>query len=457
MIALLLCVAAFAGSYWAGRRSLGLGLVAILTVGYFYGILRANLLTTFSHFIFDAGLVGLYLSQKWSFSNPTESRRLEVAQLWLIVLIAWPILMVAMPFQPLLVSLVGLRGHIFFLPIFLLGSRLRNQDLLELSVGLAVLNLVALVFAGMEYFTSVAQFYPFSAVTQIIYASGDIAGGYLRIPAIFTSAHAYGGMMVGSLPYLIGGWDRADSNTSRLLAMLGIGAALLGVLLSATRSNFIQASVMVIVTILTTRVTAKSRILFLLLIAGLGVTAMTNVRFQRFKSLSDSDAVVGRIAGSVNRGFWEILVEHPMGNGLGGGGTSIPYFLEGQVRNPIGMENGYALILCEQGLMGLLLWIGFIGWFLSHVGAAFKKGAWANSRRLAWCYAAFCLATAWIGIGMFTSIPATVILLLGMGWTAIPSAEGSPSREPKMRNLEQPRFALAYTNLFRHRDQKCVS
>src|SRR5215467_3848076 len=114
MIALLLCILAFVASFWAGRRSLGLGLVTLLGVGYFYGILRANILTTFSHFIFDAALIGLYFSQNWLSFDPRDSRRFEVVQLWLILLIAWPILVVLLPFQPLLVSLVGLRGSTFF-------------------------------------------------------------------------------------------------------------------------------------------------------------------------------------------------------------------------------------------------------------------------------------------------------------------------------------------------------
>ena len=69
MIAIALCVVAFIACYLAGRRSLGQGLVVLFVFGYFYGILRANLLTTFSHFIFDMGLLGLYLSPKWRMVN----------------------------------------------------------------------------------------------------------------------------------------------------------------------------------------------------------------------------------------------------------------------------------------------------------------------------------------------------------------------------------------------------
>jgi hypothetical protein len=420
MMAIVLCVVAFVACYLAGKRSLGQGLIALLTVGYFYGILRANLLTTFSHFIFDAGLIGIYLSQKWTSSDPRDAKRLEIVQFWTVLLIAWPFFVALMPFQPLLVSLVGLRGNVFFIPVLLLGAQLREKDLLQLSVGLAALNILALSFAVAEYFMGVPRFFPVSAVTRIIYASGDVAGGFFRIPSIFTSAHAYGGTMVGSMPYLIGSWERAHTRKFRLLSLVGMVAALFGILMSATRQNFILGSAMIVVTIFSSRMMASNRILFLLLIAAVGAAALSNERFQRFKTLGDTDAVAERIAGSVNRGFLEILTEYPMGNGLGGGGTSIPYFLEGQVKNPIGMENGYTLILAEQGIIGLVLWIAFIIWFFSRAGNAFAKGAWANSRRMAWCFAAVCLGTAWVGTGTFTSIPGTVVLLLGLGWTATP-------------------------------------
>jgi len=418
MIAIVICLLAFCVTLWAGRRSLGQGMLALLATGYFYGILRANLITTFSHFIFDCGVLGLYLSQTWLTTDPRQAQLTGAIRRWTAILIIWCVLLVVLPFQPLGVSLVGLRGNVFFLPILILGSKIKDEDLIQISCGMAVLNLVALYFAWAEYFTSVQRFYPASSVTSIIYASGDVAGGHLRIPAIFSSAHAYGGSMVASLPYLIGFWDRADTRRLRLLALAGITAALLGVLMSATRQNFILGSVMILIAMFTRRNKPGGMLVFILLIGIIGGVAVSNERFQRFKSLGDTDAVADRIAGSVNRGFWEILLEYPMGNGLGGGGTSIPYFLYGQVRNPIGMENEYARILCEQGVIGLVLWICFGGWFLSRAKVAFKSGPWANSRRMAWSLAAFSLSTAWIGLGLLTAIPQTPILLMGMGWTS---------------------------------------
>jgi len=427
MTAPALCFLALVVTYIAGRKSLGRGLIALFTFGYFYGILRANLITTYSHFIFDAGLIGLYFSQKWKASKESAA-----IQMWVALMIGWCLLLVLLPFQPVLISLVGLRGNAFFLPVLLLGSKLKDKDLRELAGGLAVLNLIAIAFAWAEYFQGVPRYYPFSEVTQIIYISGDVAGGFFRIPAIFTAAHAYGGTMVVTMPFLIGALDRATARLYRWLILAGIGAAMLGILMSATRQNFILGFLLVFASLVIRRQKASSLFAFAIVLGLIGWAAATNVRFQRFKTLSDTDMVTERIAGSVNRGFFEILTEYPMGNGLGGGGTSTPYFLQGQVRNPIGLENEYARILSEQGILGLLLWIAFVFWFFSRAVIAFQKGPWSNARRMAWCLSAFLLSTAWIGVGFLTSIPATIVNLLAMGWV---STAQVPESIPARANL----------------------
>ena len=429
MIAIALCILAFGACYWAGKRSLGQGLVAVLVFGYLYGILRANLITSISHFIFDAGLIGLYLSPSWRRVSEEQKLRSKAMKFWMILLIAWPAILALLPFQPWLVSLVGLRGNTFFVPLLLLGSRLLEKDCFVLSVGIAVLDLVAFVFACGEYVLGVPRFFPFSPVTFIIYASIDAGGGFFRIPATFPTAHAFGATMVASIPYLIGLWTSAPKRFYRMLALASMGCALVGVLMSSTRVNFVLGCAMVTFFVFTAKVQTKYRVAFMMVIALVGVAGVQNVRFQRFKSLRDTDALTERIAGSVNRGFWEILSEYPMGNGLGGGGTSIPYFLQGQVRNPIGMENEYARILSEQGVIGLLLWLSFLGWALFKFRVAFAPDPRGTTRRLVWGLCMISFATAWIGTGLLTSIPGTLFLLMGLGWTTIPSARLAPAPE----------------------------
>ena len=441
MIALGLCLLAFLSTYWAGKkRSLGMGLVVMLVWGYFFGIIRANFLTTFTYFIFDSAVLGLYLSQKGLFFG---DKRASVLRGWAWLLMLWPVLLIVMPFQPFMISLVGLRGSILFIPMLLAGSRLRGSDLRQLTFGFAALNMAALIFAVAEYFLGVPRFFPENAATYLIYISTDVAGGFFRIPAIFGNAHLYGGMMAATVPYLIAGWEYADTHKARWFVLAGIAAALMGVLLSATRSNFVICALLILVTVLNGRMAVRKRIAVALLIVVMVGVAARNVRFQRFKSLSDTDYVEERISGSVNRGFFEILLEYPMGNGLGGGGTSIPYFLASQVRNPIGLESEYSLILCEQGIIGLTLWVGFIIWFLSRFKSVFAKGPWATGRRLIWCLSVFGLGSGLLGMGLLTAVPQTAILILGIGFVAAPMASEAAQKrtvglKPAMLPQQRP-------------------
>ncbi len=412
----------------------------MLAWGYLYGIVRANLETLFSHFIFDAALLGLYLAQRKVFSGSSEGGPAAVLRWWAVCLIVWPCLLVLLPFQTLMISLVGLRGCIFFIPMLLLGGRLKGTDLRQISNGLVILNLMAVAFAWGEYVLGLPTFYPINSVTSIIYASSDVAGGMYRIPATFVNAHAYGGTMVASIPFLVGGWNEGKSRMARQFALIGIAAALLGVLMSATRQNFVIAAALVIATLWTGKMKTTSRVIFVILIAIMASVALTNERFGRFKSLSDTEYIGDRISGSVNRGFFEILSDYPMGNGLGGAGTSIPYFLEGQVRNPIAMEDEYARILGEQGVIGLGLWICFICWFFSRGRSVFTNKAWATGRRLVWCISVLDLLMGMIGLGMLTAIPQTAIMLLGMGWTSVPMSPEVPEKQPLRVGRLVPRY-----------------
>jgi hypothetical protein len=427
MITPILCILSLVTTYYATKRSLGLGLVSLMTWGYLFGILRANFLSTFAYFIFDAAVLGLYLAQmRKQASRPKNSDSLR---LWAFLLLVWPVLVFFLPFQNWLISLVGLRGAVMFIPMLIVGGRLRTSDLSQLAIGFSVLNLIALAFAGGEFFLGLPRFYPYNAATALIYGSQDVGNGFYRIPAIFANAHLYGGTMVATIPFLIGLWEHSPNRKLRLFALMGVTAALLGVLMSATRLNFVAGSALILATVLGGRLKMSQRVGIVLVVLLLGIVALRNDRFQRFKSLSETENVEERLSGSVNRGFFEILLEYPMGNGLGGGGTSIPYFLEGQVRNPIGMESEYARILCEQGVIGLGLWIGFIIWFLYRRVKLGGKVPWAGSRRLVWSLSVLALVTGLIGMGMLTAVPTTALLLLGMGWAATPMAvEGDESR-----------------------------
>ena len=388
----------------------------VLVWGYFYGILRANFPAAGAHFIFDCSLVGFYAGTARVLLSD-KTLRLQPLRIWVALLITWPCLVCFFPFQPFIVSVVGLRGAIFFLPMLLVGALLADEDLRMVGIALACLNLAALTFAIAEYLLGVQSFYPRNPTTELIYNSNDVAGyKYLRIPATFVASHVFGGTMNSSLPIIIGLWvQRNIGARTRLLASLGLTAALVGVLLSTTRVNLIIAAVVALSMLFSPEIGRKGKSVLLLLLAGAVIFSAGNERTSRYKSLGDTSGVTDRIHGSVNDTFWEVIHDHPLGNGLGGGGTSMPYFLADLVREPVVVENEFGRLALELGIFGLLLWVCFIIYFITC--SAFRaRSAWRAGRISGWVYVSFVWSTSFIGLGTLTAIPQTALLLLVMGW-----------------------------------------
>src|SRR5262245_18037713 len=151
MESILLCLGAFVVVYWFARRSVVAGLEAVLTIGYLYGIVRANVPQTFSHFIFDAGIGGLYLVTWLMVLTPIQRLRIRKWMSWVVALIGWPLLLFFVRLQDSLIRLVGLRAAIWFVLFLLVGALIDDRERTRLAISLAILNLVALGFALGEF------------------------------------------------------------------------------------------------------------------------------------------------------------------------------------------------------------------------------------------------------------------------------------------------------------------
>jgi hypothetical protein len=420
MIPILLLIGVFAATYYAGRRSLVSGLCVLFSVGYVYGVVRANRMDGYSHLLFDAALLGVYLAAWQRRFSPEERVRLDELRTWLYVMIGWPVVLFLAPTQDVLVELVGLRGNVFMLPCVLIGARMRRADLLKLAQWLAVLNIGAALFAAVEYVVGIEPFFPRNAVTDLIYRSGDIAGyTAYRIPSSFANAHAFAGTMVGTLPLLAGASMQALDRRRRLLLSAAIAASVLSVFATGARLPVVLLFAIGVVAVFSSHVKLFHKVRWILVAAVVAYVVSGDERLQRFLTLRDSSYVTERIAGSVNVGIVDVAMQYPLGNGLGGGGTSIPYFLQDRVRNVIAIENEYARILLEQGIPGLLIWLAFLGWAFTR--STNRPGQpWFLSRRLAWTWGLGAFATGVLGTGLLTSIPATALLLLALGWIAVP-------------------------------------
>jgi hypothetical protein len=425
-----------------------MGVLATFAVGYSYGITRANYLDSYTYFMFDAAVMGLYGAQLFRPQPRSERVRIRPLQVWVLILVCWPVLLLILPFQDPLIRLVGLRGSIFFLPFLLFGARLKTGDLHKLAVGIAVLNLCAAALAGVEFFIGIERFFPRNVATDILYRSNDVLNTGYRIPSSFPSAAAYAGTMVMTMPFLIGAWEQTRRSWQRLLISAALLASALGVFMGASRSAAIVLFLIVVVMTIRTLMSGSRlgyRTGWIVLMACVGWGVWSDQRLQRFTTLSDTDYVTRRVGNSVNMTFFDSISTYPIGNGLGGGGTSVPYFLQNRLEKPAVLENEYARIALEQGIPGLCLWGAFIIWIFTRPLNAGAK-AWQLARRLSWIGCAAYFALGMVGTGLLTSIPGTCLLLLSLGWIAVPLS--IPQRRQAIVKLVPTTLLAAHSGTF---------
>jgi hypothetical protein len=417
---IILTLMAFAASWKYGRRSLGAGMAIVLTAGYFYGIVRANFQDGLSFFLYDFAVLGLYLS-RFTLPNALSPRYAKELTPWVRGLIGWPVVMAALcalfP-QHTLIQLVGLRSAIWYLPFLLLGASALPEDLKLVARTLALLNTVALMFALGEYSLGLQRFYPVNAATALIYRCNDVAeNSAYRIPATFSNAASYGSVMVATIPWLVARWQMPRiALLERWLFGSALLAAVLGVFLCATRLTAVVLFVLsaVLAYHLRTRMSYLIAALGFALLVGYVVSG--DNRLQRFTTLQDMDYVEKRIQVSVNADIIDLMLEYPLGAGLGSAfGTNIPTFLDHLVdQKPLAAENEYARIGLEQGLVGLALWLGFLVWFVVRRHAD-PPPNWKLGYKLMFGYTLISFGTAFIGCGLLAGIPRTALFLFQIG------------------------------------------
>ncbi len=345
--------------------------------------------------------------------------------------------MFLIPMQHPLIQLVGLRGNAFLVPFLLVGCRLTREEALGLAMWLSALNHVALAFGIAEYFLGVpAAFYPENPVTQIIYRSKDVAGfTAFRIPATFSNSASFGATMAISVPWILGGWVQPGLvDWRRGFLVSGVVMAMVGVFLCASRTPVVLLGVVAVAATLSGRLRGAIWLVWALVILGVGYIVLNEDRMQRFLSLQDTEFVMQRIEGSINMSFVDLLLTYPFGNGLGAGGTSIPFFLQYLLTDVIWVENEYARIFLEQGVAGLALWLAFIVW-IARRRPADGRDRWLFGKQLLWLYVLAVFANSALGVGLMTAIPGSAIFFLSIGFLATPNVVVA---RPKPRGRSAP-------------------
>jgi hypothetical protein len=223
-----------------------------------------------------------------------------------------------------------------------------------------------------------------------------------------------------TLPLLIGAWIQPNSEKWWHRALgLSIIASLLGIFMAAARTHMITAALLVAIVTFSGKLRREQWVRWAVAVGLVAYVVAGEERLQRFTTLQDVDYLSRRWSGSVNEGFFDVLTTYPLGNGLAGGGTSVPYFLRGVTeQSAVGLENEYSRIGLEQGLPGLTLWLLFLVWVFSRLPTRLKDD-WVLSRQLAWitCGAAF--FSGLTGMGLLSSVPQTALMLTMMGWFVV--------------------------------------
>jgi hypothetical protein len=426
LIAIGVCLVTFIACFAAMRRAVWSGVAVATAVGYVYGIVRANIDHPIAQFVYDAALAGGFLAAIARPLSPRQKFRLRRLFPWVICLAGWPTLLLLVPAQNPLIQLVGWRGAVLFVPFILLGAMVEEADVRLIARSLAIINLAVFLCALAEVVMGVPRFYPPNALDAIIYNSTDVyVGGvrHYRIPATFANSASYASNMVASMPLLLGALSVEPARSwGRRLMLAASAASAVGVFLAASRSAAAMLILMVVIVSFSGRLVRFPRMAWIATVALIAVIVVMTPRLQRFLTLGESGLVAERVHGSVNESLLALVEHYPLGNGLGGGGTSIPYFLRPLLKNPIGLENEYARIVAEQGLPGLVLWLAFIGWILTRP-APLRADPWYSGRWLAWLFCALSFATAPLGTGLLDAIPQTATMLMLAGWIAAPQTD----------------------------------
>jgi hypothetical protein len=400
------------------RKSVADGLGLLLLIGSLYGIARCRIFDGFSHFLFDTSVLGVYLGAYPRLASAKTDVALRLKK-WILALAVLPALLILLsPFmdaQPVLIQTLALRPILLFLPLLLLGASMAPAEMKRFA-GWAVAVSIGTGFVALaEYVYGVEPFFPVNAASRIIYMSsvtGDARA--VRIPATFSSAHAYGGTMVGLVPVLVLLLD-SERSVVRALTMSALCAAALGVFACAGRLPFIGLLLVFAVVVLRGVRRRGMRAGAVAVIALLAIMVPREDRLQRFETLSDSEYVSSRVEISINAGLVDTIVEEPLGRGLGSAvGTSIPYFLADEAKPQVGLESEFARIGIEQGLAGLVLWLAFAGSLLLRNPKSLTRFGGAADVGM-WVFCIFTWASGWIGVGFLSAVPGTMLLMVYMG------------------------------------------
>ncbi len=220
-----------------------------------------------------------------------------------------------------------------------------------------------------------------------------------------------------------------------------MGAALLvsmlGVFMSATRVNALILFALVMTTVFSGRLPGAYRFRYLIVLAAVGYVVAGEERLQRFTTLQDPEFLSERLVGSVNLTFFELAGQYPLGNGLGGGGHQRPALPA--VRGFATSSRWRTSTRGSCSSSGCRVWScgGCSSAGCSRAANIRRTDMFYFGRRLAYVACACCFAMGLLGVGLFTSVPATTLTFLLTGWLVVREVRVAPQETADTATLRR--------------------
>jgi len=340
-------------------------------------------------FIFkDVVILVAYLSLMTTSHGSTGSLAKVGGPLMLFAMVTCMFLI--MPSQvSLLGELVAIKQRIFYIPLAWLGYRyMRNHDdLFDLLKVMAWTAIPACIFGIYLYFVGPSGLTSLGANYSAVFNStaGEHGIAFWRVPGTFTSPGQYGGfLMVNTVLFAGVLFSPLADKSQRTLTIAALVVALGALMVSGSRTPLLFFGLSSVVML-----TVTGRLQGIGVWAG-GLYGLFTVGFSFFgEGVADR---VGSIASfeHVERFretyfgqlFWPMLLQNPMGFGLGRATLGARHFTDWA--NIMLVESYFALVVAETGVLGVMAWVVALAAIMMAIVRSFSVMRSAPTNAL-WC------------------------------------------------------------------------
>lgn len=339
-----------------------------LVIGFLHGWLKFKYRFTLMTFAYDIpmiiALVLVMLGMKRNerlFPDCNVSKALKM-------LVGFAVLYAILPFDvPWLVRASALRGWCFSPLMMLLGYHLvRSVRQMEVFIWWVILLGTGTAIYGI-FFQTEAEVRALMAVDPELEAKlrgsfySTSSGSAFRRYSTYVTSAVFGSVMAICTTFsasrlLVSG----VSWFQRAILLLCSAACSYSVLLSGSRTSLLMLGLGLVLTVVFCRGLARFMFVPALLFAAVfaGVQLTEGSAGERFSSLLDYDTVAGRVNIVIGPGL-AILMDAPLGGGLGRSGHGVPFIFSQMFPEfyPIAIDGDIGRLVVDMGIIGLVVYV----------------------------------------------------------------------------------------------------